>query len=591
MTAKEIDIFGNRRLVYTDDAMQRVIDDATLFAPTDRPVLITGENGSGKENIARLIHQNSTCKDHPFIAVNCAAIPSTLMESELFGHEKGAFTGAHVQKQGLFELAKDGTLFLDEIGEMSPELQVKLLRVLQEGEFKRVGGHQTLFARPRIISATNKNIQAALKEGKLREDLYHRLSGAEIDVPALQRRPADIAVLATHIAAKTAAAYGYNVPGFSPEALEALQAYPWPGNVRELENRVSEAVIRAHKGGTILPAHLRLSPHEEVLAEKPTRTTALEDTFGYKLCMHREARGWTQTRLAERVSDRAKRALTAEVVADWEASRSVPDHDTLNALAYLLIINTDKTEMEKQGALEDFLTAAQTAMGMQRTVRGKPSFSRLLMDLRETARLTQTDLAARVTDINASVNLRLRDIYQLECGDPDRTLTPNEALAIVAALDSVTQLSPAEKLEFYNDAKSLFEKAKPAPASNGQPHGLNGASRNGAVVKKPATSVAEQCRRLKAFFVEGGKPDFEVVFALDAIAVEARIDHAIIYSLMGRTGSRVVTADMTDGVRDSLCDLLRKHGKVDAVIESFRSEFDNMRLIANYNPPANVRYV
>jgi DNA-binding NtrC family response regulator len=212
-------------------------------APTDANVLITGENGSGKEIVAAAIHESSKRAKGPFIKVNCAAIPTELIESELFGHKRGAFTGAVNDKQGLMELANNGTLLLDEIGDLTPNLQVKLLRVLQDREFRPVGSTKVVKANFRLLSATNVNVEAALKEGRLREDLYFRINTLMLHVPALRERTTDIPLLAEYFLRKYAAQHDKNVTAFHPGALRAMVDFPWPGNVRELQHVVERGVI------------------------------------------------------------------------------------------------------------------------------------------------------------------------------------------------------------------------------------------------------------------------------------------------------------------------------------------------------------
>ena len=214
-------------------------------------VLLIGETGTGKEKIARCIHYQGPRQGGRFVAVNCGALSEGLLESELFGHKKGAFTGATEDKEGLFEAADEGTLLLDEIGETSPVLQVKLLRVLQEGEFTRVGETQPRRTYARVIAATNRDLEADVKAGRFREDLYYRLSVFPIHLPPLRARREDIPFLAAHFAEKHAAALGLPAPGLTPEALEALSQYHWPGNVRELENEIERALVLLPAGGTI----------------------------------------------------------------------------------------------------------------------------------------------------------------------------------------------------------------------------------------------------------------------------------------------------------------------------------------------------
>ena len=256
----EIGLSDGGKFVYQSPAMQAVIDRVDDFADSKLNILITGDNGAGKEKIARLIHDKSKLANEPFHAINCAAISASLIESELFGHEAGSFTGAKTAKKGIFETANGGTLFLDEIGEMSPDLQSKLLRVIQDGKFQRVGGNKDIIARPRIIAATNRNIDAALEQGDFRHDIYHRIAQVVIHIPDLKERVEDIPLLAGYFARKAAKDAGHDAPVFSDEATDALKKYDWPGNVRELENAVNRAVIRANKrkSGVITPEFLEL---------------------------------------------------------------------------------------------------------------------------------------------------------------------------------------------------------------------------------------------------------------------------------------------------------------------------------------------
>jgi transcriptional regulator with GAF, ATPase, and Fis domain len=232
------------------------------IAPSDTTVLVTGETGTGKELAARLIHQLSRRKDRRFVAVNCGALPETLLESELFGHEKGSFTGAIAQKKGKFELAEGGTLFLDEIGDISPAVQVKLLRVLQEREFQRVGGTSDLKANIRLIAATNRDLLAMMEQSQFRQDLFYRLNVIQLYVPALRERPEDIAELAQHFVQRFAEKTGKSIAGLTPDALQLCLSYKWPGNIRELENVMERAVTLAQEGKKwitpdLLPNNLR----------------------------------------------------------------------------------------------------------------------------------------------------------------------------------------------------------------------------------------------------------------------------------------------------------------------------------------------
>lgn len=239
--------------------MQRVYELISKVAPSRANVLVTGESGTGKELVAKAIHFNSPRRDHPFVPVNCGAIPETLLESELFGHEKGAFTGASGQKAGLFEVANNGTIFLDEIGELPASMQVKLLRVLQEREFRRVGGTRDLTVDVRLIAATNKDLAGETKEGRFREDLYYRLNVIHIPLPPLRERMEDIPLLISHFYQSHA---GHDIK-VSEAALRLLLDYPWPGNIRELHNVLERCLILGSSeciGVDCLPPHLRGAP-------------------------------------------------------------------------------------------------------------------------------------------------------------------------------------------------------------------------------------------------------------------------------------------------------------------------------------------
>jgi Nif-specific regulatory protein len=233
----------NHNLIGESRRMHEVCQLIARVAPTDSTVLIRGESGTGKELAARAIHQNSSRADKPFVAINCAALTETLLDSELFGHEKGAFTGAIAQKKGKIEIAQGGTLFLDELGEMAPLLQVRLLRVLQEQEFERVGGTRTLKADIRVIAATNRDLEEAIRQGTFRQDLYYRLNVVTLTMPPLRERREDIPLLAGYFTAKYSEKCKRRVRGLSAEARAALQAWDWPGNVRELENAIERAVV------------------------------------------------------------------------------------------------------------------------------------------------------------------------------------------------------------------------------------------------------------------------------------------------------------------------------------------------------------
>jgi DNA-binding NtrC family response regulator len=242
-------------MVGSSPPMQRVFEIVDQVAPSRATVLITGESGTGKELVANAIHQRSPRANGPFIKLHCAALAESLLESELFGHEKGAFTGAAGRKDGRFSLADGGTLFLDEIGEISPLLQVKLLRFLQEHEFERVGGTQTIHVDVRVIAATNRNLQEAVAQGRFREDLFYRLNVVNIETPPLRERRSDIPAVARFFLDRFAKENGKTIETISPQALERLVSYDWPGNVRELENAIERAVVLAG-GGELEARHL-----------------------------------------------------------------------------------------------------------------------------------------------------------------------------------------------------------------------------------------------------------------------------------------------------------------------------------------------
>ena len=235
--------YNFEEIVGKSNALRKVLEQVAIVAPTDSTVLLHGETGTGKELVARAVHNLSPRKDRTFVRLNCAAIPSGLLESELFGHEKGAFTGALMQKKGRFEIADRGTLFLDEIGDISMELQPKLLRAVQEQEFERLGSTRTIQVNVRIIAATHRDIAAMIREGKFREDLFYRLNVFPIEIPPLRERREDIPLLVHYFVSKLSRRMGKKIKSIPRQAMEVLANASWPGNVRELENFIERAVI------------------------------------------------------------------------------------------------------------------------------------------------------------------------------------------------------------------------------------------------------------------------------------------------------------------------------------------------------------
>ena len=264
------DHYRFENIIAKSSRMQRLIELIKTVGKSNATVLITGESGTGKELVARAIQSQSNRKSKPFVAVSCAALPESLLESELFGHEKGSFTGAYAQKKGKFEFANGGTLFLDEVGEMSANIQVHLLRVLEEKEFTRVGGNEPIRVDVRVISATNKDLTKAMERQEFREDLYYRLNVVNIELPPLRERKEDIPLLAEHFLNKFALENRKSIAGFCPEAMEFLLEHDWPGNVRELENSIERAVILA-KDDHIAITDLRQKGMTPAAATRPGR--------------------------------------------------------------------------------------------------------------------------------------------------------------------------------------------------------------------------------------------------------------------------------------------------------------------------------
>ncbi len=253
-------------IIGNSGALKRVLSRLEKVADTDATVMVTGETGVGKELFARAVHHSSRRSERAFVKVNCAALPQNLIESELFGHERGSFTGATAKRIGRFELADGGTLFLDEIGELPLELQAKLLRVLQEGKLERVGGNRTISVDVRIIAATNRDLMKAMEGGTFRDDLYYRLSVFPVEVPALRDRREDIPLLVSHFVRKYATAMGKRIDRVPDEAQRSLQSYDWPGNVRELENIVERGVILSTRGVLCVDEAISMHPPQAVSA-------------------------------------------------------------------------------------------------------------------------------------------------------------------------------------------------------------------------------------------------------------------------------------------------------------------------------------
>jgi len=263
----------NKQMIGKSDVINHIRQLISRVAPTTGSVLITGENGTGKEIVAQSIHYQSNRATKPFIIVNCAAIPDELIESELFGHEKGAFTGATQQRRGKFDLAHCGTLFLDEIGDMSLKTQAKVLRILQEQKFERVGGSQTISVDVRVVAATNKDLKEEIKYGRFREDLFYRLNVIPFHVPPLRDRKEDILLLVEHFLKESANTHGRKIRPITKEGIAVLQAYPWPGNVRELKNFIERLMIlttEALDGTPITAAALLSHLEEENISESPS---------------------------------------------------------------------------------------------------------------------------------------------------------------------------------------------------------------------------------------------------------------------------------------------------------------------------------
>ncbi|MDA0576744.1 MAG: sigma 54-interacting transcriptional regulator [Verrucomicrobia bacterium] len=278
------DHYHPSNMVGNCSAMRHVYEQIRIVADSTATVLIRGESGTGKELVSRAVHYSSPRKNNPFVGVNCAALPESLIESELFGHEKGAFTGALQQRRGRFELANGGTLFLDEIGDIAPSVQVRLLRVLQERTFERVGGDKSIAVNVRIITATSQNLETRMREGRFREDLYYRLNVFPIHLPALRERRSDIMLLADNFVQKYNGTYGKHVKRISTAAINMMMAYHWPGNVRELENCIERAVLTSVDDvvhGYMLPPSLQTADqtHTAILPKDGASLPAMVDSY------------------------------------------------------------------------------------------------------------------------------------------------------------------------------------------------------------------------------------------------------------------------------------------------------------------------
>jgi DNA-binding NtrC family response regulator len=287
-------------IVGSSPVMRAVLNDVLRVAPSRATVLITGESGTGKELVAAAIHQHSTRASGPFVKLHCAALAETLLESELFGHERGAFTGATSRRDGRFQQADGGTLFLDEIGDISPSIQIKLLRFLQEHEFQRVGGNQTIKVDVRVVAATNRDLAARVRSGEFREDLFYRLNVVSLEVPPLRARPTDIPLLAMHFLARYAKENGKTVTRFGEDALDRLMRHRWPGNVRELENAVERAVVIC-QGEVVrpedLPGTVAPAPQESGMPQVPG--ASLADLERYAILKTLEFTGGSTSRAAD----------------------------------------------------------------------------------------------------------------------------------------------------------------------------------------------------------------------------------------------------------------------------------------------------
>ena len=299
---REVEEFrGFDQIISQDGAMREIFGLITKVAFTSTNILITGESGTGKELIARSIHRQGNRRNGPFVAINCAAIPSELMESEMFGHEKGAFTGAHTRTIGKFEHANGGTLFLDEISALRSDLQAKLLRVLQEREIERIGSNKAIKVDMRVISATNTNLEEAVAQGKFRRDLFFRLNVVPISIPPLRERKEDIPLLARHFLDKFNKAFNKKIPGYSQKVMDAFTRYYWPGNIRELENLIERIVVLSSNNEEVelknIPLEILTNGNQDIYRDgERLGLMKMRDTIEKRIIMNiLEATQWNQT--------------------------------------------------------------------------------------------------------------------------------------------------------------------------------------------------------------------------------------------------------------------------------------------------------
>ena len=327
--------FGMENIVGESPAMRQVFDIIQQTAPTQAAVLIQGPSGTGKELVAQAIHRLSTRAKGPFVAVHCAALSPTLLESELFGHEKGSFTGATAQRKGRFEIADGGTLFLDEVSEVDPSIQVKLLRVLEEHAFERVGGEETIHTDIRVIAATNRDLRAYVQLGKFREDLFFRLNVVDIVLPPLSERTGDIPLLADRFLKEYGERNGKRIEGLTPDAISLLTAYAWPGNVRELRNTIEKMVVLSRSdrlSARDVPANIReaVKGHAALGTRAPALMSgSLADTERRKIMAVLEKNGGNRTRAADELG--ISRRTLHRKLRDYKARRaeeSMPDEET-----------------------------------------------------------------------------------------------------------------------------------------------------------------------------------------------------------------------------------------------------------------------